>query len=87
MAATRANTPVPGPGPSGTNGRTRHSTAPCGACRALVPADSGCEHWRPGGPADVCRRERNRKYRADAWERARQDVAAFRRAMGYPVEL
>lgn len=21
---------------------------PCGACRALVPADTGCEHWRPG---------------------------------------
>lgn len=21
---------------------------PCGACGALVPADTGCEHWRPG---------------------------------------
>jgi hypothetical protein len=20
---------------------------PCGACHALVPADTGCEHWRP----------------------------------------
>lgn len=21
---------------------------PCGACRALVPADTGCVHWKPG---------------------------------------
>ena len=21
---------------------------PCGACRELVPAESGCAHWRPG---------------------------------------
>jgi len=23
---------------------------PCGACRALVPSDTGCKHWRPGAP-------------------------------------
>jgi len=21
---------------------------PCGACRTLIPADTGCHHWRPG---------------------------------------
>jgi hypothetical protein len=21
---------------------------PCGACGELVPADTGCTHWRPG---------------------------------------
>lgn len=21
---------------------------PCGACAELVPADTGCVHWRPG---------------------------------------
>ncbi len=21
---------------------------PCGACRALVPVDDGCSHWKPG---------------------------------------
>lgn len=21
---------------------------PCGACAALVPADTGCTHWKPG---------------------------------------
>ncbi len=21
---------------------------PCGACAELVPADTGCQHWKPG---------------------------------------
>jgi hypothetical protein len=25
----------------------RLDTAPCGECRALVPRDTGCPHWRP----------------------------------------
>lgn len=31
---------------------------PCGACHALVPADTGCKHWKPGvkAPAPVKRR-------------------------------
>lgn len=28
--------------------------APCGACRALVPIDTGCQHWKPRrAPAPV----------------------------------
>ena len=26
---------------------------PCGACRKLIPADHGCEHWTPGRSAKV----------------------------------
>lgn len=34
---------------------------PCGACAELVPADEGCEHWRPGLGAKAAReRERRR---------------------------
>ena len=47
---------------------------PCGACDELVPADDGCEHWRPGLSAKA----------ADSFERRRRDreeLAAFRRMM------
>ena len=52
---------------------------PCGACRALVPAQTGCAHWRPGESARQYRaREASREARrADAEElaqvRAEQD--------------
>jgi len=26
---------------------------PCGACQELVPADTGCMHWKPGTRAPV----------------------------------
>lgn len=26
---------------------------PCGECRALVPADTGCAHWKPRASAPV----------------------------------
>lgn len=47
---------------------------PCGACAELVPADEGCEHWRPGRSAKA----------ADSAERRRaanQRLAEFRRMM------
>lgn len=34
---------------------------PCGACAALVPADSGCAHWKPGATSTAAR-ERKRRY-------------------------
>jgi len=51
---------------------------PCGACRALVPADRGCRHWRPRN------RVRNPKWaeqEAQAKRNAAEAVAAFRRMM------
>lgn len=47
---------------------------PCGACDELVPADDGCEHWRPGLSAKA----------ADSRERRRvanERLAEFRRMM------
>lgn len=47
---------------------------PCGACRELVPAETGCGHWKPGRSAKA----------ADSAERRRRDreeLAAFRRQM------
>lgn len=65
----------------------RSEVRPCGACQALVPADSGCEHWSPGvrhRKANDRRRERNARYQREARAKARQDVAAFRAMMCYP---
>lgn len=47
---------------------------PCGACCALVPADSGCKHWKPGSSikAEDSRARRNRQ---------RDEIESFRRMM------
>jgi hypothetical protein len=58
-----------------------HGLAPCGECRAYVPAASGCRHWHPshsGARSRGKRYEENKRYRAAARERAVTDVAAFR---------
>lgn len=67
---------------------------PCGVCRALVPADSGCTHWRPlvaaarkgeGSVREAARRKRAAQVRRDqrARMKAREAVDEFKRAMGY----
>lgn len=35
---------------------------PCGVCRSLVPALSGCKHWRPG-IRPLTQAERQKAYR------------------------
>lgn len=48
---------------------------PCGACRELVPAETGCQHWRPGETTRAAEgRERRRK--------DREALDEFRRQMG-----
>ena len=56
------------------------SHRPCGKCAALVPADTGCRHWRPG-EANEPARVRRRKWEAAAQERARKDVEYFKTMM------
>lgn len=48
---------------------------PCGACRALVPADAGCAHWRPGESArqTKAREQRRRDAEELVLARAEQD--------------
>jgi hypothetical protein len=47
---------------------------PCGACGTLVPADTGCEHWRPGRSAKAAdSAERRRVQRVDR-EAARRNA-------------
>lgn len=48
---------------------------PCGACRSLVPASTGCAHWRPGESArqSKARKERERDREELALARAAQD--------------
>lgn len=62
---------------------------PCGACVALVPADTGCPHWRPkqdqrSAEFQRLRHEKtkNRMKEDRARENARQAVADFQRQMG-----
>jgi hypothetical protein len=56
---------------------------PCGACRSLVPADTGCEHWAPGLSARAVegreRRARQREERAERRRKVDEEMAAFRR--------
>jgi hypothetical protein len=33
---------------------------PCGACVELVPADTGCGHWKPAHRAEAARKGKNR---------------------------
>ena len=47
---------------------------PCGACAELVPADEGCEHWRPGLGAKAARERERRRV-------TNERLAAFRRMM------
>lgn len=49
---------------------------PCGACAELVPADSGCKHWKPGAPV---RRPVRKSTRGSG---PSPSVAEFHRAMG-----
>jgi len=62
--------------------------APCGACAAMVPIDTGCRHWKPGTAATVrsARRGRakQREYEKAARQRAVAAVARFLTA-GPPV--
>lgn len=66
---------------------------PCGICRELVPADSGCTHWRPlvsaarkgnGSANEAARRKRAAQKRREqrAALKAREAVAEFRRQRG-----
>ena len=55
------------------------SHLPCGACAALVPAATGCQHYRPKTPRPD--RERQRAYEQAARARAVEAVASFRRSM------
>jgi hypothetical protein len=52
---------------------------PCGACVALVPADEGCEHWRPKlrrvtSPEESARIKSEQHRKARARERAREQA-------------
>ena len=49
---------------------------PCGECRELVPADTGCSHWKPGAKR---LRRKNPSTRAAG---PAPTVAEFRRVMG-----
>jgi hypothetical protein len=49
---------------------------PCGACRALVPVDSGCAHWRPGAARPPRKRVSTRG------GGTAETVAEFQRVMG-----
>lgn len=39
---------------------------PCGACRKLVPADTGCDHWRPGRSAKAADSAARRRAKREA---------------------
>ncbi|MET0428826.1 MAG: hypothetical protein ABW026_10045 [Microvirga sp.] len=47
---------------------------PCGACDALVPADAGCKHWKPGTAA-TARSARRGRAAAREKEKAARDKA------------
>jgi hypothetical protein len=49
---------------------------PCGACAELVPADTGCQHWKPG---TVRKRVARRSTRGSG---PAPTVAEFQRVMG-----
>lgn len=68
---------------------------PCGACRELVPADSGCGHWRPGVSSGMRAGEtaqdreakakaaaKRREQRARARELAKKAIEEFHRQQG-----
>lgn len=47
---------------------------PCGACRKLVPADTGCDHWRPGRSAKAADSAARRRVRREDREAARRNA-------------
>jgi hypothetical protein len=47
---------------------------PCGACAELVPADTGCAHWKPGSGVKA---SATRMRRATA----REELERFQRMM------
>lgn len=49
---------------------------PCGLCRALVPGDTGCGHWKPR------RAEANRVRRQEKRRQNREAVDEFHRMIG-----
>lgn len=44
---------------------------PCGACTALVPADTGCEHWTPGMSVKTLVAKQRRAQEKARYERQR----------------
>lgn len=54
---------------------------PCGACAAMVPADTGCKHWKPGTAATARSARRGRAKQREiekaARDRAVDSVAKF----------
>lgn len=63
---------------------------PCGACRELVPEESGCRHWIGLGRHNYReaqrRREEARLHRLAARERLAEDIKRFHEKMGYGNE-
>ena len=54
--------------------------APCGACGELVPADTGCMHWKPGTRRVRAPRPPAQSTRGGGTS---PTVADFKRIMGY----
>lgn len=52
---------------------------PCGACGALVPADTGCYHWQPGRSAKAADSATRRRVRREEREAAEPNVQPRRR--------
>jgi hypothetical protein len=49
---------------------------PCGACGELVPADTGCKHWKPGTAATVRSARRGRAQQREKEKAARDKARA-----------
>lgn len=54
---------------------------PCGACRELVPADTGCGHWAPGLTVKAASSKARRGLERDEVARQRAEIESFRRMM------
>lgn len=58
---------------------------PCGACGSMIPADTGCKHWKPRSTTGSTRqptyvsRARQRELEKAAREKARASVENFLR--------
>lgn len=48
---------------------------PCGACKALVPTETGCKHWKPERNARTATSQREKRERKTV---SRQKAAAER---------
>jgi hypothetical protein len=49
---------------------------PCGTCAVLVPADTGCKHWKPGTAATVRTARRSRAKQREKEKAARDNARA-----------